>query len=375
LDAIELAHGDRTGELTTRLRDLSREPFDLTRELPIRCTLIELGPTDHVLLLRIHHFAADAHSDAILFAELSERYDAHRAGRAPKLPELPVQYADYTLWQQRRLTGAYLAELTDYWRGELDGVAPLLVLPTDRPRPAVGRNRGAHRRLTLERSLADSLIELGRGEGATFYMATLAVFATLLYRRTGSDDFVVGSPIANRTRVELEPVIGFFSNTLALRLRLAGNPTFRELLGRVRTTTTGAYAHQDLPFEKLVEAVAPRRDPSYNPLFQVNFRAQVSERTGLVLAGLRCEMIHVDIGFSRFDLALELELRERSLDGYIEYDEDLFEPETIDGVIEDLGAVLTQVVAAPDTPVLELQLPRRVKTKTSGARISRRRQT
>ncbi len=187
------------------------------------------------------------------------------------------------------------------------------------------RNLGAHRRLTLERELAESLIELARAEGATFYIATLAAFGAVLYRRSGADDIVIGSPIANRTRVELQPVIGFFSNTLVLRLRLGGNPSFRELLGRVRDTATRAYAHQELPFEKVVEAAAPRRNPGYNPLFQVNFRSQVSARKELSLTGLEAEVLDIDIGFSRFDLALELELRDNALEGYVEYDTDLFD--------------------------------------------------
>ncbi len=280
-------------DLDARLRALSQEPFDLTAELPIRATLLELAPEDHVLLLRIHHFAADAHSDSIMFDELSRLYGGAVRGEDVELPEIPVQYADYTLWQEEHLTGTRLEQLVDYWRRELEGAPELLNLSTDRPRPPVQRNLGAHRRLSLERELAESLIELARSEGATFYIATLAAFGAVLYRRSGADDVVIGSPIANRTRVELQPVIGFFSNTLVLRLRLGGNPSFRELLRRVRDTATRAYAHQELPFEKVVEAAAPRRNPAYNPLFQVNFRSQVSARkelslTGLDVGGARC---------------------------------------------------------------------------------------
>lgn len=359
--------------LQERLRELSREPFDLTAELPIRATILALAPEHHVLLLRIHHFAADAHSDAILFDELSQLYGGAVSGQAVELPGIPVQYADYTLWQEEHLTGQRLEQLVEYWRRELEGVPELLNLRTDRPRPPVQRNLGAHRRLTLDRALADQLVELARTERATFYIATLAAFGAVLYRRSGADDIVIGSPIANRTRVELQSVVGFFSNTLALRLRLGGNPSFRELLQRVRDTATRAYAHQELPFEKLVEAVAPRRNPAYNPLFQVNFRSQVSARSALSLAGLETEVLDVDIGFSRFDLALELELRDDALEGYVEYDTDLFEIASADHLIEDLRVLLEQVVSAPDTPLLEVQLPARPAAAQSAGRITRRR--
>jgi hypothetical protein len=359
--------------LDARLRELSREPFDLTAELPIRAMLLEISPEDHVLLLRIHHFAADAHSDSIMFDELSRLYASAVGGADVELPEIPVQYADYTLWQESHLTGVRLERLVDYWRRELEGAPELLNLPTDRTRPPVQRNLGAHQRLTLGRELADSLIELARSQGATFYIATLAAFGAVLYRRSGADDIVIGSPIANRTRVELQPVIGFFSNTLVLRLRLGGNPSFRELLGRVRDTATRAYAHQELPFEKVVEAAAPRRNPGYNPLFQVNFRSQVSARQELSLIGLETEMLDVDIGFSRFDLALELELRDTALAGYVEYDTDLFDVASADGLIEDIRSLLEQVVSAPDTPLLEIQLPARGGAPQSAGRITRRR--
>jgi Condensation domain len=370
IPVIQFQPPDDAEGLHRLLRDLAREPFDLTADLMLRATLIELGSEDHVLLLRIHHIAADAHSDGILFTELSEVYRACREGREPALPELRVRYTDYTVWQQERLSGPLLDDLVSYWRLQMDGAPTLLALPTDRPRPPLQRHVGAHRRLSLDRSLADGLIEAARPQGATFFMAAAATFATLLYRRSGGDDIVIGSPIANRGHVELENVIGFFSNTIALRLKLGGNPTFRDVLARSREAAVGAYAHHELPFEKLVEVVSPQRDPSYNPVFQVNFRAQETDRQRLELSGLATEQIPVDIGFSRFDLALELELHPESLSGYFEYDEDLFDPPTIDGFIEDLQVLLEQVTADPDIPVLTIRLPRRTK---SGARIARRR--
>ncbi len=373
LPVIELASPAGAQALPELLTRLAREPFDLTAELMIRATLIRLAPRDHVLLLRVHHIAADAHSDTILFAEIAELYNARLEGRDPVLPALPVQYADYTLWQQARLDGPLSEQLVAYWRDQLAGAPPLLALPTDRPRPPVQRHAGCHRMLSLDRTLAEGLTELARPQGATFYMAALAAFATLLYRRTQAGDIVIGTPIANRNNVELRDVIGFFSNTVALRVRLGGSPTFRELLSRVRETALGAYAHSELPFERVVQTVAPKRDPSYNPLFQVNFRAQESERPALSLTGLDSESIHVDIGFSRFDLALELELKRDQLGGYFEYDEDLFDAATVDGLVDDLTTLLEQVLADPDAPILTLKLPARAGAPRAGAKISRRR--
>ncbi len=345
-------------ELDALLRELAREPFDLTEDLMLRATLLELGAEDHVLLLRLHHIAADAHSDRVLFGELSELYAADRAGRPATLPELPIQYSDFAVWQRDHVRGPLLEELCAYWAGTLEGAPALLPLPIDRPRPPVQRHHGAHHPLALERALADALIELARDEGATFFMAMLAAFATLLYRLTGEPDIVIGSPIANRNHVEVERLIGFFTNTIALRTGLDGNPSFREVLKRARETALGAYAHQDLPFEKVVETLRPARDPGYNPVFQVNFRAQEAQRPSLHLVGLEAEPLSVDIGFSRFDFALELELRADRLGGYFEYDRDLFDADSIVGFEADLTALLAQIAAEPDVPVLAIPLPR-----------------
>jgi hypothetical protein len=341
-------------ELDDLLRDLSREPFDLTSDLMLRATLVELGGEGHVLLLGMHHIAADAHSDSILFSELGECYSAELDGRPPNLPALPIQYADYAVWQRERLQGKLLEELCSYWARSLEGAPELLRLPTDRPRLPVQRHEGAHHRIALERRLADDLVALGKEEGATFFITMLAAFTTLLYRLTGEEDIVIGSPIANRNNLESQGLIGFFTNTIALRTRLGGNPSFREVVGRARATAVGAYAHQDLPFEKVVETLAPKRDPGHNPLFQVNFRAQANVRPALTRPGVEVEPVAVDIGFSRFDLALELELGSEALGGYFEYDRDLFDSASIEGFEENLRALLAQVVENPDTPILAL---------------------
>jgi hypothetical protein len=361
-------------ELTRRLRELSREPFDLTSDLMLRATLLELGPEDHMLLIRMHHIAADAHSDSVLFAELSELYNAELAGRPPQLPDLPIQYADYAVWQRERLSGALLDELTSYWAHQLEGAPPLLALPTDRPRRPVQRHDGTHHEVAYPRALAEPLVELAREEGVTFFMVMLAAFSTFLYRISGEQDIVIGSPIANRNNIELQGLIGFFTNTIALRTQLGGNPSFRAVLGRAKETALGAYAHQDLPFDKVVEVLRPKRDPGHNPLFQVNFRAQATRRPELRLQDLSTEPISVDIGFSRFDLALELELRDEGLGGYFEYDRDLFDPDTIVGFVEDLQALLEQVGSDPDVPVLTVGLPRgRKPVRGAGTRAIGRR--
>jgi hypothetical protein len=355
------------------LRELSRGPFDLSRDLMLRATLVELGSEDHVLLIVMHHIAADAHSDSVLFSELAECYAAACAGREPQLPELPIQYSDFAVWQRDRLQGAELERLTTYWATALEGAPELLRLPTDRPRPALQRHEGAHRHFTLERGVGDALATLGREQGATFFMTMLAAFAVLLYRLSGEEDVVIGSPIANRNDLELQSLIGFFTNTMALRVRVGGNPSFREVIARARATALGAYDHQDLPFEKVVEKLAPRRDPSYNPLFQVNFRAQATERPVLELPGIAVEPLPVDIGFSRFDLALELELGPTALAGYFEYNRDLFDDPTVAGFEQDLGSMLEQVVRDPDEPVLALALEHgRGSRRPAGRSISRR---
>jgi hypothetical protein len=358
--------------LQGELRALAREPFDLTRDLMMRADLFALGPDDHILLLRIHHIAADAHSDGLLFSELATLYEAARAGRPAELPVLPLAYADYAAWEQEHLSGPALEPLLDYWRGHLAGAPERLPLPADHPRPPVQRHLGAHTVFGLDAELGRALQGLARARGATFYMAALSVFATLLYRRSGEADIVIGTPIANRGALELQPVVGFFSNTVALRVGLAGNPSFAEVLARAAQSALGAYAHQELPFDRVVEALAPSRDPGYNPLFQVNFRAAERERPGLQLPGLQAEILHVDVGISRFDLSLELELRPRELAGYFEYDRDLFEPATIDGWVEDLRMLIEQVVADPEVSVLAIALPRR-RAGASRDRIARRR--
>jgi hypothetical protein len=359
VDLTSVAADSREAELSRLLREASRGGFDLGADRMLRPTLFRMAPSEHVLLLSIHHIAFDAASDRVFNNELAELYGAFVEGREPQLPELPIQYADYAAWQRQRLQGPLLEKLVSYWRGALEDAPERLRLPADRPRAAVQAHRGRHRYVSFDGSLGADIAALARSEGVTAFILLLAAFDALLYRFTGQEDIIVGSPVAGRNESEIEGLIGFFTNTLVLRNRLAGNPTFRELLARVRASTAGALAHQELPFEKIVDSLQVRRDPSFNPLFQVNFRANAHERQLLQLPGVRTAgSIDVDIGFSRFDLALELQIEGGELGGYFEYDEDLFDAATIDLLAADFEQLLRKVVVAPETAILALG-PRR----------------
>jgi hypothetical protein len=358
VDLSGLPEWQRNAELERRLREESRRPFDLSSDVMLRPTLFRLGAVEHVLLFVLHHIAYDASSDRAMNIELEELYSALLDGREPSLPKLPIQYADYAVWQRQRLSGSLLEALAAYWQATLADVPERLRLPTDHARAPVQRHRGRHRRFALGGGLGQAVADLGRREGTTTFTTLLAAFDTLLFGFTGQEDVVVGSPVAARTHIELEPLIGFFTNTLVLRNRLTGNPTFVELLARLRESTAGAIAHQEMPFEKLVEILNVRRDPGFNPLFQVNFRARAHAQELLRLTGLETlGSIPVDIGFSRFDLALELQIDDGELDGYFEYDEDLFDAATIDGLARDFEELVRRIVQRPETPILAL-IPR-----------------
>jgi Condensation domain len=359
LDVVDLSSLDansREVELERQLRQLCREPFDLTSDVMLRPTLFRLGPDEQVLLVRLHHIAFDAFSDGVFFGELARLYTAHVDGTDAGLEELPIQYADFAVWQHTHLAGAHLERLVEYWREELKGAPQLLPLPLDGTRRSPQRHEGRHHPVSIEGSLTGDIVAFGRSVGATPYMTLLSAFGVLLYRITGQDDVVVGSPIANRVRPELERLVGFFSNTVALRLRLAGNPSFRDIVQRTRATSLGAYEHQELPFERVVEELQVPRDARFNPIFQVNFRAQAEERRPLALPGVEATPIPIDIGFSRFDLALELQLEHDRVGGYIEYDLDLFEEDTITALAADVESALEQLVRNPDRSLLELKL-------------------
>lgn len=347
----------REAELERRLREEARRPFDLGRDLMLRTTLFALGADVHVILFQPHHVALDGWSVGVLFRELAELYDAHHSASAPHLPELPLQYRDFARWQRERLQGERLEQEIAYWRTELAGAPTVLPLPTDRPRPPRQTFEGASHQIVLPQEVAEDVLRLCRAEQATPYMALLAVFGTLLYRVTGQDDILVGGPFANRGRGEFEQLIGFFANTLVLRVRLSGNPPFTDLLGRVREAAFGAYDHQEVPFEHVVEAVRPQRDLGVNPLFQVNFRVRVEPPPTLELSGVTTDTLPVDVGFARFDLALELHVLESGIAAEFVYNTDLFDRSSIERLAGDFEGLLRQVLARPEVRLLSLELP------------------
>ncbi len=331
-------------------------PFDLTCELPFRAALLRLSETEHWLVLTMHHIASDGWSLGVLVRELTALYAAFCAGKPNPLAGLAVQYGDFAGWQREWLQGERLEAQQAYWQQQLRGAPPRLELPTDHPRPAQQSSNGARQLFYLPRSLAESLRALSQAHGATLFMTLLAAFDALLYRYTGQTDVVVGSPIANRNRVEIEPLIGFFVNTLALRLDLAGDPTFVELLGRAREATLGAFAHQDLPFEMLMDGLHIERSLSHTPLFQVMFVLQNAPMPELQLGDLSIQGMAIESGTAQFDLTMSLVENDDGLRGALEYNTDLFEAETAARLVGYFQTLLAGAAAAPGRRLSELPL-------------------
>jgi amino acid adenylation domain-containing protein len=333
----------------------ARQSFDLARGPLVRATLWRLGEQDHALLLNLHHIVSDGWSMAVFARELGALYRARVEGGAPALPELPIQYADFAVWQREHLRGAALDEQLTYWKDRLTGV-PTLNLPTDRPRPPVQTFRGSHQSALLPRTLLDRLSRVARREHCTLFMAGLAAFAVLLHRYSGQRDVVVATPIANRDRPEVGNLIGFFVNTLPVRIELGGDPTFAELLRAVRDETFDAYEHQSAPFEKLVEALERERDPSRPPLVQVLFSLTHGDARFDLAGGLAVEPVPFENGVSKFDLSLAMEVRDDGLLAVVEHSTDLFDPETIGRALGHLSNLLDQVAADPDRRLSDLSL-------------------
>jgi amino acid adenylation domain-containing protein len=355
-----LPEAAREVELRRRMEHETRTGFDLAAGPLLRARLIRLGPADHAVLFTVHHIVTDGWSMGIFFREITLLYDAFSNGRPSPLPELPVQYGDFAVWQRGRLQGEALETQLGYWRKQLAGAPPLLELPTDRPRPPVRSGRGGKLPVLLPAALIEPLRVLALRQGGSLFMAVLAVFQILLARLSGQDDLAVGTFNGNRGRRELEGLIGFFINTLVLRTDLSGEPGFRELLGRVREVTLGAYAHQDIPFEKLLDVLHLERDPSRTPLFQAmlvlqNFpasRAQLSP--GVTIAPLAADTHKAD-----FDLVVWLSEVPEGLGGRVEFSADLFEEATAARMLAQfhrlLGAV-TDTAADPEHSIWSLPL-------------------
>ncbi|MBD1908589.1 non-ribosomal peptide synthetase [Funiculus sociatus GB2-A5] len=350
----------------------AQRPFDLSKDPFLRVTLLRLDESEYVLLLVLHHIVSDGWSMGVLIRELAALYTAFASCKddqfsvSKPLPELPIQYADFAHWQREWMQGEVLETQLAYWRQQLDGIS-ILNLPTDRPRPAVQSYRGATQLLQLPKSLSKALEALSQQEGVTLFMTLLAAFQTLLYRYTQQEDIAVGSPIANRNRSEIEGLIGFFVNSLVLRTNFNGNPTFRSLLSQVREVSLGAYAHQDLPFEKLVEELHPERNLNQNPLFQVVFALQNAPMSALELPDLTLSPLQfVDTETTRFDLEFHLwEQKENNglgvdssegISGFVVYSTDLFDAVTINRMLGHFQILLEGIVANPEQRVAELPI-------------------
>ena len=354
-DLSSLPDGERETEVKRHKLELQR-PFDLSRGPLVRATLLRVGADEHQLLLTMHHIVSDGWSIGVLITEMAALYEAYLAGSEAALPPLAIQYKDFAVWQREWLSGEQLEQQLAYWRESLRGAPPALELPTDRPRPPVQSYRGSMLECELGKQLTGDLKELSRRQGVTLYMTLLAAFKTLLYRYTGQEDIVVGTPIANRNRMEVENLIGFFVNTLVLRTNLAADITFAQLLKRVRDVTLGAYAHQDVPFEKLVEELHPQRDMSRTPLFQVMFSLQNAPLPSRELGGVLMRLADDETKSAQFDLTFDLMERDADILCAIEFNTDLFDRDTADRMIKNYVRLLEEVAANPHRSLLELPL-------------------
>lgn len=356
LDLSSLPAAEREVEAERLTAAEAMQPFDLANGPVLRVTLLRLAPEDQIILFTMHHIASDVWSMGVLVRELMALYGAFSEGRPSPLPELPIQYADYAIWQREWSQQPEFAKQLEYWKRQLASAPAALDLPTDRPRPAVLSFRGSVQRFVLTPELSASLISLSRQENCTLFMTLLAAFKTLLLRYTAQTDIVVGTPMAGRNRGEIENLIGFFVNTLVLRTSLAGNPGFRELLARVREVALGAAAHQDLPFEKLVEELQPERDLSRTPLFQVMFALQNIRTETLALQDLQVSAAGATPAIAKFDLTLFMSETNGEIAGTFEYNTDLFDHSTIGRMIQHFQQLLEAIAANPDQRVSDLRL-------------------
>ncbi len=340
-------------ELGRRLHERLRTPFDLSRGPLLRAVLYRLAAAEHALAVVVHHIVADGWSLGVFIRELAALYRSAVLGEPPSLPPLPLQYADFALWQRQRMAGAVLEEQLAYWRRRLAGAPPVLELPADRPRPALPSGRGGVRLFALPGGLAAALKALANRTGATPFMVLLAAFDALLYRSTGQRDLSLGTDVANRDRSELEPLIGFFVNQLVLRVELAGELTFSELIARVRRITLEAFAHQSVPFAKVVEALQPERDLAVTPLFQAMFALQNAPLETLALPGMTLEPLEIAGDSAKFELVVVLAEREGRLNGFVEYATDLFDGPTIERLLDRYRLLLEAMAAAPEDRLLD----------------------
>lgn len=358
---------DETG-LPQLLRADAREPFDLSTDVMLRASLYRVHAELHVLILVLHHIASDGWSRGVLFGELTEAYNAHVERREPQLRPLAIQYGDYAKWQHDAVASGRMLRHEEFWRQELAGADFVVNLPYDLTPDGAQDHLGERIAMDGPPGSGDAIRLLGRAEGATFFMAMLAASGALLFCLTEQEDIVLGSPVANRQRPELEGLIGFFVNTVVLRVRLGGDPSFRELLRRCRQTAISCLAHQDMPFDRLVEIINPRRISGRNPLFQVNYRMQGIAPPPPQLTGLKVSRMLTETGTARFNLALGVVDQPDALRGYIEYSSSLFRPST--PTIWQAELVNIVVWAAQDPEIKMSVLRRRVLADLERARAA-----
>lgn len=357
LSVVDITEVSQAARMSTAYRlatEQANRCFDLMKGPLLRATLLRLEEREHVLLLTTHHIVSDGWSMDILLRELAVLYDAFASGRKSPLPELPIRYVDFAQWQRERLQGEVLEELAGYWKKQLAAPLPLLQMPTDWPRPPVQSMQGANKLLKLSKPSSDSLAALCRKEGVTLFMLMLAIFDTLLHRYTGQSDIIVGTPIANRNRSETQGVLGVFINMVALRIDNSGSPVFRELLRKVKDLTWQAFAHEDLPFEKLVEELQPERDPSRHPIFQAMLVQQNASDESIDLPGLRLSPLEVETGTAQLDLTLFFLEGADGLLLSMDYDTSLFSSETISRLLTHVEVLLGEVIKNPERRLHEL---------------------
>ncbi|AGC42721.1 non-ribosomal peptide synthetase [Myxococcus stipitatus DSM 14675] len=356
VDLTELSGAIRAQEVSRLVAQEGHRPFDLTKGPLLRVTLVKEGEGEHVMVVVVHHIVADGWSMGVMAREVEALYGAYVKGEEGKLEEVGLQYADYAVWQREWMKGEVLEEQLGWWRERLRGAPEVLEVPTDRARPAVQGYRGASVAVRVKGELAEGLRELSRREGVTLYMTLLAGFQTLLARYSGQWDVVVGSPVSGRTVKEVEGLIGFFVNTMVVRTEAGGELTFREMLGKVKESVLGALGHQEVPFEKLVEAMSPARDMSRAPLVQVVFQLQNAYSGDLALAGLQQRPMDHGLRFAKVDLALSLQETSEGLQGELDFSSDLYDVATMARFSEHLVNLLEAAVAEPSSRLLDLPL-------------------
>ncbi len=358
LPVVDLRHIEQKERVAEGQRHAQREslmPFDLERAPLIRAKLLQFEAEEYVLIINMHHIISDAWSRSVFVSELAVLYEALIEGKSSPLSELPIQYADYVVWQRSWLRDKTLANHVDYWRKQLRDAPSVLQLPSDRPRPPVQSFQGAMYQSRIPRTLVSEIKRVSQAEGVTLFMYLLAAFQALLFRYSEQEQIIVGTDLANRTSVELEKLIGFFVNLLPICTNFSGNPTFREVLGRVREVTLGAYSHQDMPFEKLVEELSPDRTLSHNPLVQVLFVMLNTPSTNLKLKGLQARPFEFDLARSKFDVVVYARELDEGLAIEWLYSTDLFDRETASRMAENYATLLTDATLRPDARIGALQ--------------------